>query len=406
MSNQLTFELWKHLEGKRDNDRFGDRIVSGDINGDGLDEWVIAASTATRLKGEAGLAPIPHFDTGKVYVYSHDLQLLFTLVGENYGDCFGTSVALADVNGDGVKEIIVGSPRASSGSWIECGAVSVFSGITGKLLRKWSGNEDYARLGTAIAILDWNGDGIPDVAISSDNFDPNGMDRNGKVSIVSGSDYSLIEQFTGNGREGLGLSLAAGDVNGDGKDEIVIAAPRFSRAGLTRIGRILVYSKDQGLVLEAIGKSPYDEFGTNVTLGDMDGDGVNDIMIGSPKAGGNEEERCGSITVYSVVSHQTVFEMEGWLAQQELGTSVLPWIDGTDGSRKVLAGSRVGTAYLLDLYGNVVHEFNGADLEVPGHSLAGVRKQGEQWIAIGAAQAMNQKKYKSGCVYFHVLRTS
>ena len=134
MSNRLPFYLWKRLEGEREHDRFGDVVLAGDINGDGMDEWIIAASTATFVEDEDGVNPIPHYYRGKVYVYSHDLKPLFTLQGDRYGDCFGASVALGDINGDGNPEIIVGAPRASAGSLLECGTVSVYSGRTGNLL--------------------------------------------------------------------------------------------------------------------------------------------------------------------------------------------------------------------------------------------------------------------------------
>ncbi|GAB7055250.1 MULTISPECIES: glycosyltransferase [unclassified Paenibacillus] len=399
MSNQKPFYLWKQLEGEREHDRFGHRIVSGDINGDGHDEWIIAASTATHIEDEYGVNPIPHYYTGKLYVYSQELRLLFILKGEKYGECFGSSVALADMNGDGICEIIVGAPRSSSGSRIECGTVSVFSGRTGELLDRWDGQEDYAKLGTAITILDWNGDGVPDIAVSSHYMDPDGLERNGRVTIFSGADKSVLAQFTGVEREGLGFALASGDVNGDGRDEIVIGAPRFSKAGAERTGRVLIYSQDKGLLYESAGRRSYDEFGYYVSVYDMDGDGAQEVIVGSPKASG-EEVRCGTITIISVYQNKILLEKEGWFGLQELGSSVFPLVDRTTGTPMVLAGARAGSSYVLNMGGEVVHEFNGSEAEVFGYSVSSTRNHEGAWIAIGAISGMNQKKFMSGCVYF------
>lgn len=121
-----------------------------DINGDGLEEWIISASTATDIEDEDGVNPIPHYYKGKVYVFSHDLKPLFTLSGENYGDCFSSSLAVGDVNGDVIPEIIVAASRASAADKIECGVVYIFSGQNGKLHHQWTGDENYARIGTAM----------------------------------------------------------------------------------------------------------------------------------------------------------------------------------------------------------------------------------------------------------------
>ena len=398
MSNQLPFYLWKRLEGEREHDRFGDRIVTGDINGDGYDEWIISASTATYIEDEDGVNPLPHYYKGKVYVYTHDLQLLFTLNGNKYGDCFGTSLALADLNGDGIQEIIVGAPRVSSASWIECGEVSVFSGQSGERLFQWTGEEDYARLGTALATLDWNHDGFLDLAVSSHSIDPNGLNRNGRVTIFSGHDRTIIEQIKGQEQEGLGLSLVVGDVDGDGRDELIIGAPRYSSQGLIRQGRVLVYSKERGLLYESRGERAYDEFGHIVTTSDMDGDGVVDLIIGTPKASG-EYARGGLITVFSIARNKLILEKEGWFGQQELGTDLTTFLDSR-GQPHLIAGSKVGAAYLLDTKGKLVHEFNGDESEVFGQSLSSISMEGEQCIAIGAVSGMNKNHFMSGCVYF------
>lgn len=398
MSNQLPFYLWTRLEGEREHDRFGDVILTGDINGDGFQEWIISASTATYVEDEAGVNPIPHYYSGRVYVYSHDLKLIFTLNGQHSGDCFGTSVALEDMNGDGIPEIIVTAPRASSGNKIQCGQVYVYSGQNGQLLYQWSGKEDNANIGRAISILDWDGDGILDIALSSHQIDPTGEERDGRVTIYSGRDRSIIDEFMGNDCEGLGLSLASGDVNGDGKDELIIGAPRHSSHGLIRNGKVLIYSRQNGLLNEYIGERSYDEMGAHLAIGDMDRDGIDDLIIGSPKAGG-EYLRGGQIQIISIMQNKMIMKKNGWFGHQELGSKMIPFF--TRGQQPlVLAGSHTGAVYLLDLNGKVVHEFNGEKSSFFGHAFCCIQNTAGPCIAVGAISAGNTKKIMSGNVYF------
>ena len=415
MSNQMPFYLWKRIDGEREHDRFGDKIVCGDINGDGYDEWIISASTAAFVEDEGGVNPIPYYYVGRIYVFSNDWQLLFTINGENAGDRFGSSLVLGDINGDGIKEIIVSSPGASNDQWIQCGMISVFSGKTGKLLKKWNGKDDYERLGSAMTVLDWNGDGIPDLAASSNLSNPNGENLNGRVTIFSGTDAHIIDQFTGIDHEGLGLSLTAGDVNGDGKEEIIIGAPLSSNSGLSKNGRVLVYSKENGLIFQAAGKRSFDNYGTTIATGDLDGDGVKELIIGTPNASfdlkgdGTQQlqygplktdfKNSGMVSVISVVKDQILLEKGGWYQYQGLGVSIQPFADQAEGSKKILIGSNAGVTYLIDMKGKIVHEFSGFGPEAFSHSLVVEHREKEHFIAIGAVSGLNKKKFMSGSVY-------
>lgn len=406
----MPFYLWERIEGDRENDRFGDQIACGDIDGDGHDEWVISSSTATLVRDEGGVNPLFYHHCGKVHILSCERQVLFTLEGSQDGGCFGASLTLCDVDGDGVQEIIVGAPRANSLEYTQCGTISIFSGRTAELLYSWSGTGNYARLGCAVTVLDWDGDGLPEVAASSHLSGPNGEDLAGRVTIFSVPSGRAVEQWTGVERETLGLSLASGDVDGDGEQEIIVGAPGSSNSGLTRNGRVLVYAKDRGLVHESSGKRSFDEYGQSLAVGDLDGDGADDVLIGAPRASGISHSlidgspdgvftQCGMACVLSIAQGRSLLEKEGWFPGQGLGMSIRPYIDLVKGTRHVLTGSRAGAAYIVDLHGHVVHEFNGCEPEVFSHSVACGGGEGGLWIAVGAVAGFNQKKFMSGCVY-------
>lgn len=395
MSEQQPFYLWKQVEGEREHDRFGSRILAGDINGDGQEEWIIAASTATYVEDDNGVNPIPYPFSGRVYVYTRDMELLYTVEGNNNGDCFGADLALGDLNGDGVPEIVVASPRASSLNCVECGEIRVFSGVSGELLYRWQGMEDYARLGSQLAILDWDGDGIPEIAVSSHQTDMYGTEQDGMVTVYKHDGKQILARFTGNAREGLGLSLAAGDVNGDGRDELIIGAPHYHADGMIRCGRVMIYAPN-GMLGEWRGSRAYDEGGSRVAVQDVDGDGISDILIGSPNAS-RKYQRGGLVTVYSVVQQRELLQKEGTFASQQLGTFVG---SGLSGQKQWLIGSRAGFTYLLDSSGQVLHELEGAEHELFGHSLCVLDAgMGRSRLAIGAVSGLNRQHWMSGCVY-------
>ncbi len=409
VGNQFSFYLQAQLEGERENDRYGHRVACGDVDGDGHEEWVIAASTATLMQGEGGVNPLSYPYCGRIYVLSGSFRILFTLQGNFDGGCFGASFTLTDIDGDGAKEIVVGAPRANSPDNVQCGAISVFSGKTSELLHRWYGNEDYARLGSAVEALDWNADGLPEVAVSSHLSGPRGEDWNGRVTLYAIADGHIVEQWEGADREGFGSSLAAGDVDGDGRQELIVAAPASSNSGLVRSGRVLVYSPQRGLIHQSCGKRPFDEYGHSLAIGDIDGDGTDDLLVGSPGVSGIRRDpagapsnvvltRCGMACGWSIILRQILFEKEGWFPEQGLGMSIHPYIDRTSGLRYVLAGSRAGAAYIMDLRGRIAHEFNGCEPEWFSHAVSQRRGAGGS-IAIGAVAGANQKQFMSGRVY-------
>src|SRR6185295_15556233 len=117
------------------------------------------------------------------------------------------------------------------------------------------------------------------------------------AQVYSGRDGSLLRSFAGSAGEGLGISVAGpGDLDGDGYPDLVLGAYLSDLNGKDS-GAVHVVSGRTGLLIHAPlrGASAGDRFGLSVTgPGDLDRDGVPDIIAGSPpKAPG------GSVTVYS-----------------------------------------------------------------------------------------------------------
>lgn len=269
-------------------DRFGHALApAGDVNGDGFDDLIVGAPD----DDFAGIG------TGSIFVFSGaDGSALHTLRGAKTWDRFGNAVcSVGDVDFDGRPEFLVGVPRRENG-YKEAGAVEMYSGRTGALLMRVPGRARDSFYGTrVVAMGDVTGDLIPDFAasgvVNANNFE--GYD--GYAEIRDGADGSLIASMNATALgEGFGMSLAAVDITGDGLRDLIVGAPLasyFGGAGLGA-GALRVYSGPSGrFLIEWKGGGGEHRFGDSITsLGrDLDGDGMEEFVVGSPGGGSDGE---------------------------------------------------------------------------------------------------------------------
>ena len=323
------------LNGIDADDNTGHSVSSaGDVNGDGYDDLIIGATGA----GSAGETYVVYgraTDTGSVL----DLSTLdgtngFTLNGVDTEDYSGFSVSSAgDVNGDGYDDLIIGAWQAdpngdSSGeTYVVYGGATVTGGAldlsmldgTNRFILAGIDEDDFSGRSVSSA-GDVNGDGYDDLIIGANRADSE--DSPGGVQSEAGATYvvyggarapgtnGVLELATLDGTNGFALAgidaddrsgravSSAGDVNGDGYDDLIIGADagdpgRVNSAGETYLvyggarapgtAGVLALSSlngTNGLVLNGIDAS--DRSGTSVSsAGDVNGDGYDDLIIGA-----------------------------------------------------------------------------------------------------------------------------
>ncbi|UCH87699.1 MAG: FG-GAP repeat protein [Dehalococcoidia bacterium] len=202
---------------------------------------------------------------------------------------FGHSVAAGDVNGDGKADIAVGAvtENVSGNSWQ--GRVYVFSGDDGSLLFTLDtpNPQEYANFGQSVAAGDVNGDGKADIAVGAADEDASAILDAGRAYVFSGDDGSLLLTLdTPNPQEEgyFGRSVAIGEVNGDGKADIAVGAFREDVGVNTDVGRAYVFSGDYGsLLLTLDSPNPVADawLGGSMAMGDVNDDGKADIAVGA-----------------------------------------------------------------------------------------------------------------------------
>jgi hypothetical protein len=199
------------------------------------------------------------------------------------GESYGWAVAdLTDIDGDGVKEVISGAPF-NGALGIRTGRLEVRSGATGALLHEFNGlaSEDF--LGYAIADAgDVDGDGVADIVAGG----PRTAGVTGKAVVWSGATGAVLHTLVGPADTTFlgGAVSGAGDINGDGHDDLLVGAP-LSPAGVND-GVAYVFSGADGSVLRTYPGDTASRFGFGAALaGDIDGDGVGEHIVGAPWGG-------------------------------------------------------------------------------------------------------------------------
>ncbi len=299
-------QLLRVLSGEEEGDQFGVSVASaGDVNGDGYFDFIIGADAS-----DAGGTC-----SGKTYIYfggpSFDTVPDVVFVGEP-GDFLGVSVSSAgDVNGDGYSDVIVGA-HFNSDAGLRAGKALLYLG--GPVMDsipdlQFHGEREKDYFGISVAgVGDLNADGYDDFAVGAYKYDlvvgTDTIENVGRVYVYFGGPYldtipDLVLTGSNEG-ERMGYSVSgAGDINGDGYDDLITGAYSYDFSGDFNVGRAYIFFG--GNPMDSIpdvvltGKSPEEYFGWSVALaGDLNSDGFSDIVIG---AYGYSEEK-GRVYVY------------------------------------------------------------------------------------------------------------
>ncbi|MCI0531301.1 MAG: FG-GAP-like repeat-containing protein [candidate division Zixibacteria bacterium] len=366
ISNSQT--LLYQRNGTSVDDYFGYSVSgAGDVNGDGKPDFLVGAYLNFLCNGYA-----------KLYSGQNG-QLLYTFTPPDTDPCldicqwFGFSAAIVgDMNSNGKSEVVVGRYYYNNAF----GSACVYSDNGTLRFNLKAQNTCGCATGAACRDTSWwfgrsvagigeiNGDGKSDFIIGAPRASPNGIKNAGSAFIYSGADSTLICRKDGTQQNSFfGAAVAGiGKANNDTFPDFAIGAYNYDG-----FGAVYVYSgagPNYPLHLQKFGTASGGEFGWSVAgIGDVNGDNKSDFIVGAPRTNSNK----GRAIVYSGLNGNLLQTIDGATAGDSLGYSVSGGadVDG-DGGVDVIVGapgrsSAKGTVYVYSSSGwEVIAEKSGA----------------------------------------------
>jgi len=292
--------------GNNNNNEFGSGLFAADLNGDGADELIVGAPTEDRIGTNSGSVYIFNGSTSGINQSPSQIIDHPTFLA-NGG--FGSAIHLADLDGDGYKELLVGARFHDTatdanvgGAWILTGrSTGAFDGSTATLItlsNALGDATDYC--GSALFTHDYSNDGKLDIYIGCPNDDTAAADS-GAIRIWNGTGVqgtwvtsSTVPDTTISNPSALathyfGQSIVVFDYNNDGLDDLLVGAP-LSDYAATNSGGIFIFEDIKSSTnSDGIQTTPSSEvtasyFANGMAVSDINNDGEVDLIIGSPLA--------------------------------------------------------------------------------------------------------------------------
>lgn len=255
----------------------------GDVDGDQMPDLVVGAPTAGVISEQKGAVYLFRGDAAGV-----ETTASWSVAGAANLDFLSTSIeGLGDTDGDGIGDFAINAPGRWAAGWTE-GGVDIYRGTAEdpELVQSLSAPSTAAYFGADIAVGDLDGDGARDLAVGAIN-----LDDWGGVLIHAGTGAGIDANATWRIDSiypyvNFGYSVAVGDLDADGYDELVVGEPGWEYES----GRVDVWSgsatgPSQSNILTELDPIESGGFGASVdVLGDVDADGYDDLAIGEPNA--------------------------------------------------------------------------------------------------------------------------
>jgi uncharacterized delta-60 repeat protein len=334
------------IAGVMKNAKAGSSVAfAGDVNGDGYGDYVIGmpgydipAAPPVKTIQDAGRAEVISGKTGAV---------LMSVNGVAAKDAMGFAVAgNGDIDNDGFDDVLVGAPNADDFAFgvADAGSATILFGPDGIRTKTFIGKSKKSLSGSAVALANVNGDNHADIIIGAPKADDvaRSLVDAGIVTVISGNGYSVLNTlYVAKEKSHAGSSVAAGDINHDGKADIIIGAPNDDDAtnNLKDAGSVSVYDISGTELMRKYGAVANAHFGKAVASGDVNNDDFDDVLVGAPDDDNAKLKDAGSVTVYSGSDGSSLIKKFGAVAKINLGNSVAAGDVNADSYADIIVGA-------------------------------------------------------------------